>query len=971
MRHLPPEAPGHRSPGPSGSASPENARQPTILVVDDSEVVRFATSEILREAGFDIKEAATGAEALRGAAESPDAIILDVRLPDLDGYEVCRRLKADPATAAIPVLHLSGVYRGLEDRVRGLETGADAYLTAPAEPAELLATVRALLRLRRAEVRLRESEARRDAAEALAHVGRQLAESLQVDAVARRIVDSIRTVFRAQAASLYRLEPVSGDLVPLATSGSVGPAFEPSLVIPRGIGLAGFAVRERQPALTPDVLADPRILLSPEFQARLEQTPHRAVLVVPLVVDDRVIGTLGVADRAGRMFGDDEVRLTQAFAAQAAMALENARLYEEVRDTRDFLRSIAENAVDAIITTDEHGRMTYFSPGAEAMFGFSAADVLGRQTAEYCRGGLAEARAVMHRLRSEGRIRNYETAFRARDGGWVPISSSMSVLRGAGGAIVGTLGVVKDISERQQVEEALRESEARFRSAFEDAAVGMALQGADGRYLRVNRALCDMLGYADADLLTFTYSAITHPDDRSRDVECDRALLAEERHAFQMEKRYVHRHGHAVWVLATISPLRASDGSRHFLAQVQDITERKRGEQMRTDLEAQLRQAQKMEAVGRLAGGVAHDFNNLLTVIQGRSQLLLQRIPPDEPMRRHLDLIDKTAQRAASLTRQLLAFSRKQILQPRVLDLNIVVAGMERMLRRLIGEDIALDRVIGAALGSVRADPGQLEQVILNLAVNARDAMPQGGRLTLETGNVDVDVPRGDRRGGVPSGLYVRLAVIDTGVGMNAETQAHLFEPFFTTKEPGKGTGLGLATVYGITTQSGGFIDVISAPGRGTRVELYLPRIQTAPEPVDGDLAPRNIRRGSETILLVEDEDLVREFTREILELCGYTVLEARHPGEALLMGERHEGPLHLMVTDVVMPRMNGRELADRLAPLRPHMRVLYVSGYTADAIAQHGVLESGRAFLPKPFTADALAQKVRELLSTIPDSAP
>jgi len=293
------------------------------------------------------------------------------------------------------------------------------------------------------------------------------------------------------------------------------------------------------------------------------------------------------------------------------------------------------------------------------------------------------------------------------------------------------------------------------------------------------------------------------------------------------------------------------------------------------------------------------------------------------------------------------------------------------MLRRLIGEDIDLVTIADAAVGSVRADPAQLEQVVLNLAVNARDAMPQGGRLTLETASVEVGVARGDAAEGRSPGSYVRLTVTDTGVGMDADTQAHLFEPFFTTKGPGKGTGLGLATVFGVVTQSGGFIDVRSEPGHGTSVELYFPRIHAAPELAAGGPSLTDIRRGSETILLVEDEDLVREFTREVLESRGYTVLEARHPGEALLIGERHGHPIHLLVTDVVMPQMNGRELADRLTAACPQMRVLYISGYTDDAIVQHGVHESDRAFLPKPFTADELADKVREVLGTIRESQP
>ncbi|HEX5855033.1 MAG TPA: ATP-binding protein, partial [Thermoanaerobaculia bacterium] len=424
------------------------------------------------------------------------------------------------------------------------------------------------------------------------------------------------------------------------------------------------------------------------------------------------------------------------------------------------------------------------------------------------------------------------------------------------------------------------------------------------------------------------------------------------------------RHANGTWrTMEGIGKLLPGEGTPHIVINSRDVTER-------GALEEQLRQSQKMEAVGRLAGGIAHDFNNLLTVIGGYGELLLNAVPRGDPNREPLEEIVAAGERAASLTRQLLAFSRKQILMPELLDLNSIVAGMDKMLRRLIGEDVDFVTRLDTSAGRVRADPGQLEQVIMNLAVNARDAMPRGGKLTIETANADLDEVYARRHAPVATGPYVMLAVSDTGVGMDAETQARIFEPFFTTKEKGKGTGLGLSTVFGIVNQSGGNVWVYSEPGKGTTFKIYLPRVEEAPMPHETPSGLYSSVQGTETILVVEDEVSIRTLARKVLESVGYRVVEAKSGPEALELVRRSGDPIHLLLTDLVMPEMAGTELASRLLESRPELRILYMSGYSDDAVVRHGLLDHRHHFLPKPFTPQVLLRKVREVLEA-PEERP
>jgi two-component system, cell cycle sensor histidine kinase and response regulator CckA len=539
-------------------------------------------------------------------------------------------------------------------------------------------------------------------------------------------------------------------------------------------------------------------------------------------------------------------------------------------------------------------------------------------------------------------------------------------IKSLSGKVEQTILMVQDLTDLsvlRQSKKALETSEARFRLIFEQARLGMATATPEGRYLQVNPALCRFLGYERDELLKLTVFDVTHPDDRESTRQAIGESLVGSR-ALEMEKRYLRKDGTTAWGYLTAAWLRDAEGRPEFaVGLVQDIDERRRVQESLRLSEEQLQQSQKMEAIGRLAGGVAHDFNNLLTVINGRCRLLLDALEKT-PLREEIEVIAQAGEQAVSLTRQLLAFSRRQAPESRVVDLNTVVSEMDSMLRSLIGEDLVLDIRLKTEPGNVRADPGQIEQVIMNLAVNARDAMPEGGRLTIETGSTVLDRPIESAVGHVGPGRYVTLSIRDSGTGMDERVRAHMFEPFFTTKEKGKGTGLGLPTVMTIVKQASGHIAVESDPGKGSCFTIYLPWVGEAAEAGPQEPPARADLHGTETILVVEDETTVRELARELLEMNGYTVLEATHGQEALRICRTHDGPIHLMLTDVVMPHMNGNELADTLAPLRPGMKILYMSGYGEESAVLRPIVRSTTTFLRKPFTPDALAEKVRALLN-------
>jgi two-component system cell cycle sensor histidine kinase/response regulator CckA len=520
---------------------------------------------------------------------------------------------------------------------------------------------------------------------------------------------------------------------------------------------------------------------------------------------------------------------------------------------------------------------------------------------------------------------------------------------------------MQEVEERagnRRMQEALQETEQRLRIIFSQSPLGIALVGANGRSILTNAALQKMLGYTGAELSQMSFQEFTHPDDQVRDVNHFRQLIQGSRKDYQLEKRFIRKDGQVVWTHVSVSVARDAAGRADFAIQmINDITERR-------NLEAKFIEAQKMEVIGQLAGGVAHDFNNILAVIMGYSDLTIQKLGPDEVLTGYLETIRSAAERAAGLTRQLLIFSRKQTVRLAVLDLNDVLKDLDKMLRRLIDENIELEIIPGKDIGLVKADSGYVGQVLMNLVVNARDAMPNGGKLTIVTGHATLDEDYARTHMGALAGQYAMFSVTDTGTGMSEEVKARLFEAFFTTKPKGKGTGLGLATCQTIVQQSGGRIDVYSEIGKGTTFKIYFPIVDLPLDAAARPIQTGPLPRGTETLLVVEDEPSVRHLARSVLEAQGYTVLSASNGQDALHAARERKGsPIRLVVTDVIMPLMGGKVMAEWLKTANPDLKILFTSGYTDDAITRHGVLETGVEFLPKPYTPATLIRKVREML--------
>jgi two-component system, cell cycle sensor histidine kinase and response regulator CckA len=758
-----------------------------------------------------------------------------------------------------------------------------------------------------------------------------------------------------------------------------------------------------------EMLALPSTLdaVAPEFRAEVSERMRRRVADEGKITDAEEVVALR----------KDGVRIHVEYGLKVLPGRRPPQMISIVRDITERkkaesalkLHSVIVNkmAEGICLVRGSDGIVVYANPKLERMLGHMWGELQGKHLSTISVAGDAASTAdkessAIEQLVARGES-TYEVQLRKRDGDLLWCRASMSRLDHPEHGPVW-VAVYEDISERKRADELIRAAhrdlqrrvqertaelskanaalvyqmaereraerekfihQARFRALIEKSADIIIVTSAEGKITYMSPGVKGLLGRDPSELVGANGVELVHSEDRALLREMISDLLAHPAKVINFELRAVHADGSFRRLEATGTNLLADPAVQGLVGNCRDITERKQAEDALRRTEEQLRQARKMEAIGSLAGGVAHDFNNLLSVILSYASMLGGDLAQGDPMREDLEEIRAAGERAAALTRQLLAFSRQQILSPKTLNLNEVVSGMERMLRRLIGGHIEFSVSVSPSLGKVTVDPSQIEQVIMNLAVNARDAMPRGGRLTFETANVDLEDRALAEDLGVTLGPYVALTISDTGVGMDDATKRRMFEPFFTTKERGKGTGLGLATVFGIVKQSGGGLAVQSEPGMGTVFKIYLPRVGAGPltEWRPSQAPPLGTVRGTETILLVEDEERVRSLARTILRRNGYQVLEAQSGGDALLICEQYIATIDLLLTDVVMPRMSGRQLAERLLSVRPSMKVLFMSGYTDTAIVNRGVLDPGIAFLQKPLTPETLTRKIREVL--------
>ena len=796
----------------------------------------------------------------------------------------------------------------------------------------------------------------------LSQVNKAIIRSRTVEELFPKLCGIAVEVGQYKFARIDQLDAASNLLVPAAQAGDAGALIAEEFVSDCACRLAAIK------SGTPRIVNKSSVAnCAPKCRDLANKMKLGVCAMYPIRLRNQVSGVLTVATTEACLWDDAEASLLEDITLNISFALDKFEAERERREIENGLperkseqhyKTALESALDGFYLVDMQGRLLQVNDAYCVMSGYTREELLQMRVADVeITESEQEVAAHIQRIVRQGPER-FETHHRRKDGQHIDIETSVTFQDCAGGQFFCFL---RNITERKRAEKELRESEERFRSVVEGCPVGILVQVVGTcRYL--NPAALAMFGAETTDqLVGQPIAERIHPESRAAVVERIRALKEGQRDVPSMEQRLLRLDGTAFDVEANATRF-SFEGQGGSIVFVRDISERKEEENKRKSLEQQLLQAQKMEAVGRLAGGVAHDFNNLLMVIQSYTEMLQDSLPVQDRLRKNTHEIMKAAERAASLTGQMLAFSRKQITSPVVLDLNAVIHEAAKMLKRLIGEDIEFQVNAAPSLWATKADSDQMVQVLMNLCVNARDAMPRGGTLTIASGNVTVEEGRSMCPSYVESGNYVWLSVTDTGIGINKKGQEQIFEPFYTTKEVGRGTGLGLAMVYGIVKQSSGYVWVDSELGRGASFTIYLPVVQEASAhilPTSANALPR----GTETLLVVEDEDALRESICEYLRSLGYKVFAAGSGQHALSVVSEYDGKIDILITDVVMPKISGRDLSQMLESLRPDLKTIYMSGYTDDAVLRHGIHNLDATFLQKPFSLGTLARKVRETL--------
>jgi two-component system cell cycle sensor histidine kinase/response regulator CckA len=905
----------------------------TILCIDDSPDKLELIALMLRQTGYQVATAIDAREGLKIARlQPPDMIISDVSMPGMDGIELCRRVRADQKLHTVPIILITALRKDTDSVLAGLQAGADDYLEAPFDPMRLIAKVGRLIERKRMEDIVRERE----------RYYRTLIENAY-DLISILNADGS---MRYQSPSLGRLLGYNPEeLIDKSVFDFIHPddkdkahlAFDNSLLSPTTPIEAELRFLHKNGSWSyfvctlTNLLDDPSIsgIISNAFDITERKQAQQELLV---------------REVAKRRLAERQTAILNALPSQLCLISGDGNILDTNIKWKEFA-----------LSNNYHG--------GNLGVGSNYLAVCDSATGEGSDGAKEVAQGI--RAVISGKSKRFELDYPCHspdEQRWFKLMVAPIHDDPSEGVVIMHVNITESVLAKIALSDMTLELEAAihaYRQVLSNSLDVICTMDADGRFIQASAAAKDVWGYQPEELIGKRYMELVHPDDRDRTILVATEIMAGTATS-NFDNRYLRKDGSVVDIMWSANWSEA-DGAMFCVAR--DVSQIKRAERALEQSAEQLRQAQKLESVGRLAGGIAHDFNNMLTAIQGYSELTLRRLETNDPMRRNIEEIRKAGERSAALTRQLLAFSRQQILQPVVLNLNDAINNIVTMLHRLIGEDVQLVTSLNRNITRVKVDPGQLSQIIINLAVNARDAMPQGGKLTIETANVFLSSDYARQHLDVLPGDYVMLAISDNGTGMSAETQAHIFDPFFTTKEVGKGTGLGLATVYGIVKQSGGHIWVYSEDGVGTTFKIYLPQVIEQAEQAKAEDTSNDFPGGTETILLVEDEEIVRRLTCRMLEDCGYTVLEACNGVEALSMYEEHDQRIDLLMTDVVMPQIGGRKLAESLVPIYPYMRILYTSGYTDDAVVRHGVIDAGTNFIQKPYTPHGLARKVREIL--------